>query len=123
MTCDMIVAGRSAWFSCPEAGLGILTLQGGMLQLADRLGTARAAELVFLAEPVSAEQLCAWNVANRVVDDAALEQAGRDLAVRLATGARDGPTRPPRPYGACKPKQGHAPPAPPMPLSLVVCLL
>jgi enoyl-CoA hydratase/carnithine racemase len=26
MTCDMIVAGRSAWFSCPEAAVGILTL-------------------------------------------------------------------------------------------------
>ena len=47
LTCDMIVAGRSAWFSCPEAGLGILTLQGGMLQLADRLGPARAASWCF----------------------------------------------------------------------------
>jgi enoyl-CoA hydratase/carnithine racemase len=89
MTCDMIIAGRSAWFSCPEAGIGILTLQGGMLQLADRLGPARAAELVFLSERVSAEQLYAWNVVNRVVDDAALAQAARDLGVRLATG----PTR------------------------------
>jgi hypothetical protein len=51
----------------------------GMIQLADRLGPARAAELVFLsepAEPVSAEQLCAWNDVNPVVDDAAREQAG-----------------------------------------------
>jgi enoyl-CoA hydratase/carnithine racemase len=95
MTCDMIVAAQSAWFSCPEAGVGILTLQGGMLQLATRLGPARAAELVFLCEPVSAEQLCAWNVVNRVVDDAALEQSARDLAMRLATG-------PTRAYAATK---------------------
>jgi enoyl-CoA hydratase/carnithine racemase len=95
MTCDMIVAGRSAWFSCPEAAVGILTLQGGMLQLADRLGPARAAELVFLSESVSAEQLCAWNVVNRVVDDAALEEVARDLAARLATG-------PTRAYAATK---------------------
>ena len=86
MTCDMIVAGRSAWFSCPEAGVGIVTLQGGMLQLADRLGRARAAEVVFLYDRVSAEQLCAWNVVNWVVDDPALEEAARDLAMRLATG-------------------------------------
>jgi enoyl-CoA hydratase/carnithine racemase len=56
-----------------------------MLQLADRLGPARAAELVFLSEPVSAEQMCAWNVVNRVVDDGSLEEAARDLAT--------GPTR------------------------------
>ena len=86
MTCDMIIAGRSARFSFPEAALGILTLQGGMLQLADRLGRTRAAELVFLSEPVSAEQMCAWNVVNRLVDDATLEQEARDLAVRLAAG-------------------------------------
>jgi enoyl-CoA hydratase/carnithine racemase len=89
MTCDMIIAGRSARFSCPEATVGILTLQGGMLQLAEWLGAARAAELVFLAEPVSAEQLCEWNIVSRVVDDPALEQAARDLVMGLATG----PTR------------------------------
>jgi enoyl-CoA hydratase/carnithine racemase len=66
-----------------------------MLQLADRLGPARAAELVFLSEPVPADQLCAWNAVNRVVDDAALEQAARDLAMRLATG-------PTRAYAATK---------------------
>jgi enoyl-CoA hydratase/carnithine racemase len=95
LTCDIIIAGRSTRFSCSEPTVGILTLQGGMLQLADRLGPARAAELVFLSEPVSAEQLCAWNVVNREVDDAALEQEARDVAVRLATG-------PTRAYAATK---------------------
>jgi enoyl-CoA hydratase/carnithine racemase len=52
-------------------------------------------ELVFLCERISAAQLCAWNVINRVVDDAALEQAARDLAVRLAAG-------PTRAYAATK---------------------
>ena len=32
--CDMIVATRSATFRFPEAGLGILTLQGGVMQFA-----------------------------------------------------------------------------------------
>jgi hypothetical protein len=42
----------------------------GMLQLAGRLSQARAAEPVFLpepTEPVSAEQLCAWNDVNRLI--------------------------------------------------------
>ncbi|MDN5005487.1 enoyl-CoA hydratase/isomerase family protein [Bradyrhizobium sp. GCM10027634] len=95
LACDMIVAGQSAWFSCPEATLGILTLQGGMLQLAERVGRSRAAELVFLSERVSATQMCAWNVVNRVVDDALLEQTARALAARLASG-------PTRAYAATK---------------------
>jgi hypothetical protein len=33
--CDMIVATRSATFRFPEAGLGVLTLQGGVMQLAE----------------------------------------------------------------------------------------
>ena len=89
LSCDMIIAARSAQFSCPEAQLGITTLQGGMLQLDARLGRARAAELVFLAEPASAEQLCAWNLVTRVVDDNSLVKAARDVADRLASG----PTR------------------------------
>ena len=54
--------------------------------MADRIGRSRAAELVFLCERISAAQLCAWNVINRVVDDATLEQVARDLAMRLAAG-------------------------------------
>ena len=40
------------------------------------LEVARVTELVFLSEPVSAEQLCAWNVVNRLVDEAALRAGG-----------------------------------------------
>jgi hypothetical protein len=46
-----------------------------MLQRADRLGPAGAAELVFLSEPVSAEQLYAWKRRQSVLDDAALDMS------------------------------------------------
>jgi len=46
-------------------------------EIAERLGHTRAAELVFLSEPVSAQHLRAGNVANRVVDDVALGEAER----------------------------------------------
>ncbi|BBY62105.1 enoyl-CoA hydratase/isomerase family protein [Mycolicibacterium helvum] len=95
LSCDMIIAARSARFSSPEALLGITTLQGGMLDLATRLGRTRAAELVFLSTPISAEQLCTWNLVNTVVDDDALAHAARDLAGRLAAG-------PTRAYAATK---------------------
>ncbi len=30
--CDLVIAGRSAQFGCPEALLGIVTLQGGVFR-------------------------------------------------------------------------------------------
>lgn len=69
---------------------------GGGLELAERVGRSRAAELAFLSEKTSAAQFYAWNVVNWVVvDDAALEQVARDLAMRLASG-------PTRAYAATK---------------------
>jgi enoyl-CoA hydratase/carnithine racemase len=86
LICDMIVATRSARFAFPEARLGILTLQGGMIRLAERIGRAKAAELVFLSDPVSAEQMAQWNVVNRVVEDIELGAAVEVIATRLAAG-------------------------------------
>jgi enoyl-CoA hydratase/carnithine racemase len=84
--CDLIVAGRSARFAFPESLAGILTLQGGVYNLAERIGRTKAIELAFLSEPVSAEQMAQWNVINRVVEDHALAQETEALAHRLASG-------------------------------------
>jgi enoyl-CoA hydratase/carnithine racemase len=89
LSCDLIVAAKSARFGFPEARLGILTLQGGMMLIAERVGRAKAAEMVFLSQPVSAEQLHGWNVINWVVEDLDLGARSADIAVRLA----DGPTK------------------------------
>lgn len=84
--CDLIVAGASARFMFPEAMLGIMTLQGGVYQLAERIGRNKAIELVFLSEPVGAARMAEWNVVNRVVDDAVLDEEAKRLAQRLASG-------------------------------------
>jgi enoyl-CoA hydratase/carnithine racemase len=89
LSCDMIVAERSARFAFPESRLGILTLQGGVVQLAERVGQAKALELVMLGEPVGAEQLASWNVVNRVADDGELALRVDELAERLARGPAD----------------------------------
>ncbi len=86
LSCDMIVASHSARFAFPEARLGIMTLQGGMMQIAERVGRAKAAELVFLSDPVGAAQMASWNVVNRVVDDDKLGEETDALARRLAVG-------------------------------------
>jgi 1,4-dihydroxy-2-naphthoyl-CoA synthase len=60
--CDLIIAGRSASFAFPEGLVGILTLQGGVYNIAERIGRTKAIKLAFLSEPVSAEQMAQWNV-------------------------------------------------------------
>ena len=86
MGCDLIVAAKSARFMFPEAMLGIMTLQGGVYQLAERIGRTKALELVMLSTPVDASQMGEWNVVNTVVEDAELEAASAELARRLAAG-------------------------------------
>ena len=86
LSCDLVVAGESAVFSCPEALLGIVTLQGGVIQLAERIGRARALEFAFLSDPYGADEMARLNLINRVVPDEQLEDAARALVDRLASG-------------------------------------
>jgi enoyl-CoA hydratase/carnithine racemase len=62
LACDMIIASRSARFSFPGGLIGIITLQGGVYNIAERIGRTKAIELAFLSDPVPAEQLAQWNV-------------------------------------------------------------
>ena len=86
MSCDMIVAASSAHFMFPEATLGIMTLQGGVYLLAERIGRAKAIELVMLSTTIEASQVATWNVVNQVVANDRLEVASSELAQRLAAG-------------------------------------
>jgi enoyl-CoA hydratase/carnithine racemase len=95
LACDLIIAAQSARFSFPEARLGILTLQGGVVRLAERIGRSKAIEMAFLCEPLAADRMAAWNVVNQVVADTDLDREAYALAFRLAAG-------PPRAYAATK---------------------
>lgn len=85
LSCDFILAARTASFAFPEAASGILTLQGGVMQLAQRIGRVKALELVLLCQPVDAGQMQRWNVVNHVFDDADLTTEAQAFAERLAT--------------------------------------
>ena len=89
LACDLIVAAESASFGLVEAGVGLTPAMGGTQRLAERAGTARAAELVFTAERFEADTLQRWNVVNRVLPDEGFDAATREFAGRLAAG----PTR------------------------------
>lgn len=86
LSCDLVVASKSAEFGCPEAMLGIITLQGGVMQLAQRIGRARALEFVFLSDLHGADEMADLNLVNRVVPDDQLEDTAGSLVDRLAIG-------------------------------------
>lgn len=86
LSCDLVVASKTAAFGCPEAMLGIVTLQGGVMQLAQRIGRAKALEFVFLGDLHSSDVMADLNLVNRVVPDDQLEDAVGALIDKLAIG-------------------------------------
>ncbi|MDI9258679.1 enoyl-CoA hydratase-related protein [Alicyclobacillus sendaiensis] len=84
LACDLVIAGERAKFGQPEVKLGLMPGAGGTQWLARRLGKARALELLWLGEPISAQEALALGLVNRVVPDDACVQAAVDLGKRLA---------------------------------------
>jgi len=86
LAADLIVAARSAYFLLAFVNIG-LGLDGGASQsLAARVGHARAFEIAYLGERITAEQALSWNMINEVVDDERLLDRVSELAARLAAG-------------------------------------
>ncbi len=83
---DLVVAARSAYFLMAFVNIG-LGLDGGASQsLVARAGHARAFEIAYLGERISAERAERWNLINEVVDDDRLMDRVAELAARVAAG-------------------------------------
>ena len=87
--CDMIWASESARFGLVEIVVGLTPAMGGTQRMAERAGPARAREFVMSGGLYDAATLERWNVVNRVLPDAELEEKSMRFAERLAAG----PTR------------------------------
>jgi 2-(1,2-epoxy-1,2-dihydrophenyl)acetyl-CoA isomerase len=88
LACDLRIAGQSARFVTAFAKVGFSGDFGGSWFLARLVGTAKARELYFTAEPLDAAQALALGVVNRVVPDAELAGAVTEFARKLAHGPR-----------------------------------
>jgi len=87
LACDLIIAGESARFCQRFVKVGLMPDGGSIFFLARQLGFARAKDLTFYGDFVSAREALDLALVNEVAPDEALEAA---LAVRtqaLATGA------------------------------------
>ncbi|MGZ4104302.1 MAG: enoyl-CoA hydratase/isomerase family protein [Actinomycetota bacterium] len=89
LVCDLVVAAESARFIEIFVKRGLAIDSGGGWLLPRLVGLAKAKELVFFGEPVSAREALEIGLINRVVPDDALAGATNEWASRLAAG----PTR------------------------------
>lgn len=89
LACDLIVAAEDAKFVMSYAKVGLSPDGGGSWHLAQALPRALALQLVWLAEPLPAQQLQAHGLVNQVVPSGQALEAALQLAERLAAMSPD----------------------------------
>ena len=84
LACDFIYASTRAKFGQPEVNLGVIPGFGGTQRLARRIGIARARELVYTGEIITADRALALGLVNAVVPRDELGARVRAVADQIA---------------------------------------
>jgi enoyl-CoA hydratase len=87
LACDLRIAADSARFAMPEVKLGTIPGWGGTSRLPDLIGVARAKQMIFTGEQISAETAERWGLVNEVVPAATLGDAVIRLAEKVCANA------------------------------------
>jgi 2-(1,2-epoxy-1,2-dihydrophenyl)acetyl-CoA isomerase len=86
LACDFRVASTSVKITTAFAKVGLSGDYGGTYFLTQMLGSAKARELYLLSPVLTAQEALALGMVTRVVSDAEVESASRELAMSLAQG-------------------------------------
>lgn len=86
LCCDFIVADPKARFALPEVRLGVFPGSGGTIRILHRIGYGRAAEMIFLGDPIDTAKALEWGLINSISEGAVLDHATA-IGHRLAAGA------------------------------------
>ncbi len=89
LACDLILAAESAFFSLAFVNIGLMPDGGSTAFVPAAVGKARAFQMAFLGERISAAQALEWGLVNWVHPDDRLMDEAAALVDRLAAG----PTR------------------------------
>ncbi|GAB3421109.1 enoyl-CoA hydratase/isomerase family protein [Flindersiella endophytica] len=84
LSCDLIVADETAVFGLPEVTVGLVPGGGGTQLLARRIGSSRAADLIFTGRRVPASEAANLGFADRVVPAGEARTAALELAAAIA---------------------------------------
>ncbi len=86
LSADLTVMARSAYLLLAFVNIGLVPDAGVTWLIAKGAGRAQAMEMALLGDRISAEDAKAMGLINRVVDDMAVLEEARGLALRLAHG-------------------------------------
>lgn len=65
--CDLLIAEEHIKLALPEIKLGVFPSSGGTFRVARKIGEARAKQMIFLGQPISAETANTWGLVNFTV--------------------------------------------------------
>lgn len=83
---DLVVAADTAYFLQAFINIGLVPDAGSTYILPRLIGESRARAMMMLGEKVPAHTAQEWGMVHKVVPEADLLQAARDLAIKFATG-------------------------------------
>lgn len=87
LSCDLVVAGRSARFGLPEVTRGVVANAGALFRTARPLPLNVATEMLLTGRPIGSGRAHELGLLSEVVDDGAAEEAALELAGRIAANA------------------------------------
>ena len=85
LACDFIFAADTARFGQPEVNLGVIPGFGGTQRLARRVGVAKARELIYTGDMISAADALAVGLVNAVFPAAELLAKCEETAAKIAS--------------------------------------
>lgn len=84
LTCDIRLASEDAVFSIPEVVFGLVPDCGGTQRLPRLVGPAKARELIYTGDRISADEAQRIGLVNRVYEAAELADATMQMAAKIA---------------------------------------
>jgi enoyl-CoA hydratase/carnithine racemase len=84
LLCDLVVADGTAVLGLPEVSVGVIPGLGGTQLLGRRIGVSRAADLIFTARRVGAQEAARLGILDRLVPPGEARTTALDLATTIA---------------------------------------
>jgi enoyl-CoA hydratase len=84
LACDFRIASEGAKFGLPEIKIGAFPGGGGTQRLPRLIGAAKAKEMIFTGDPISADQALSLGLVVKVVPKDKLTEEAKGLAAKLA---------------------------------------
>ena len=83
LACDIRIASENAYLQMPEVGRGLIPGWGGTQRLPRMVSPAKAAEMILLGTPISAEEAYRLGLVNKVVPLAQLLPTAKEWAAKI----------------------------------------